>query len=61
MCLKHGQGTDSFQNGDTYTGEYVDGKPHGKGEYIWSSGQNYVGDFSKGKKHGKGKWKSNKN
>ena len=50
-----------FNNGDSYTGEYVDGKPHGKGEYTWSSGQNYVGDFFKGKKHGKGKWKSNKN
>jgi hypothetical protein len=61
MCLKHGQGTDMFNNGDSYTGEYVDGKPHGKGEYTWSSGQNYVGDFFKGKKHGKGKWKSNKN
>ena len=43
-----------FNNGDSYTGEYVDGKPHGKGEYTWNSGQNYVGDFFKGKKHGNG-------
>jgi len=33
MCLKHGQGTDKFNTGDSYTGEYVDGKPHGRGEY----------------------------
>ena len=51
MDSSHKKGTDTFSNGDTYTGEYVDGKPHGKGEYIWSTGQNYVGDFFKGKKH----------
>lgn len=39
MCLKHGNGTDTFVTGETYTGEYVDGKPHGKGEYRWASGQ----------------------
>ena len=33
MCLKHGQGTDKFSGGDSYTGDYFDGKPHGKGEY----------------------------
>jgi len=31
MCLKHGTGTDMFSNGDSYTGEYYDGKPEGKG------------------------------
>jgi hypothetical protein len=25
--LKHGTGTDLFSNGDSYTGEYVNGKP----------------------------------
>jgi hypothetical protein len=38
MCLKHGNGTDTFVTGETYTGEYVDGKPLGKGEYRWASG-----------------------
>jgi len=36
--LKHGQGADKFNNGDSYIGEYIDGKPHGKGEYLWSAG-----------------------
>jgi hypothetical protein len=31
MALKHGTGTDIFITGDSYTGEYKDGKPDGKG------------------------------
>lgn len=27
--LKHGHGTEHFQNGDVYAGEYVNGKPEG--------------------------------
>ncbi len=50
MCLKHGQGTDTFINGESYHGEYKDGQPHGKGEYKWKNGQVYVGEFVKGKK-----------
>jgi hypothetical protein len=61
MCLKHGNGTDSFNSGDVYTGEYFDGKPQGKGEYSWANSQYYNGEFHKGLKHGKGRWKSSKN
>ena len=61
MCLKHGQGTDVFCNGDSYTGEYVDGKPHGRGEYNWVTGACYSGEFYKGMKQGRGKWRSNRN
>ena len=38
MSLKHGQGTDTFANGEMYHGEYQDGKPNGKGEYKWPTG-----------------------
>ena len=58
MCLKHGTGTDLFSNEDSYTGEYVNGKPQGKGQYSWTNGAIYVGDFTGGMKHGKGKWRS---
>ena len=60
MCLKHGTGTDIFNNGDSYTGEYVDGKPDGKGQYTWANGATYIGDFIAGMKEGKGKWRSAK-
>lgn len=38
MGLKHGTGQDKFASGDSYSGEYLDGKPHGKGTYTWSTG-----------------------
>ena len=31
QCVKHGTGTDLFVNGDSYTGDYSNGKPDGKG------------------------------
>lgn len=31
MCLKDGFGTDKFGNGDSYTGNYMKGKPEGYG------------------------------
>lgn len=58
MALKHGTGTDIFITGDSYTGEYNDGKPHGKGQYTWTNGALYVGEFKEGMKFGKGKWRS---
>ena len=55
--MKHGRGADIFANGDTYNGEYRNGKPHGKGVYTWKNGSHYEGEFKNGLKHGKGKWK----
>ena len=57
MCLKHGQGTDIFAQGDVYSGQYQDGKPHGYGQYKWKNTSLYVGEFKNGMKHGKGKWR----
>ena len=55
-CLKFGQGTDFFANGDVFSGTYFNGKPFGKGKYVWANGSTYIGDFKNGLKHGKGKW-----
>jgi len=56
--LKHGTGTDTYANGDTYTGQFENGKHHGKGTLILASSETYNGDFAKGMKTGQGKWKS---
>lgn len=55
--LKHGKGNDQFSNGDSYTGEYKNGKPDGFGVYTWKNGSHYSGHFIAGLKQGKGKWK----
>ena len=36
--MKHGQGKETFANGDIYIGNYNEGKPEGYGEYIWANG-----------------------
>lgn len=55
--MKHGQGTDIFDNGDVYTGTYAYGKPCGFGQYKWANGATYIGHFLDGLKHGSGKWR----
>ena len=55
--LRHGNGSDFFDNGDQYVGQYVNGKPEGFGQYKWVNGSNYTGTFSQGMKHGHGKWR----
>lgn len=45
-----------FNNGDFYTGEWLDNLPHGQGKYLWLDGCMYVGQWSKGRKMGKGKF-----
>ena len=42
------------QDGDTYVGEFRDGKQIGKGIYTWVSGGKYTGDFKDNKMHGYG-------
>lgn len=36
--LKHGQGQEKFQNGDTYKGEYQNNRFDGFGTYTWKQG-----------------------
>ena len=40
-------------NGNSYLGEFKDGKKNGKGIYNCGNGKYYVGDFNDGKFEGK--------
>jgi hypothetical protein len=44
----------TFENGDTYTGTFLERKQNGKGVYTWKSGDTYDGEWLNGKRHGKG-------
>eukprot|EP00826_Nyctotherus_ovalis_P018425 TRINITY_DN15519_c0_g3_i4.p1 TRINITY_DN15519_c0_g3~~TRINITY_DN15519_c0_g3_i4.p1 ORF type:complete len:447 (+),score=58.34 TRINITY_DN15519_c0_g3_i4:403-1743(+) len=67
-CLKHGNGTDIFANGDVYIGQYrlgnikhnSKGKPCGYGQYMWRNGSTYTGQFENGFKNGFGKYRKSK-
>ncbi|GAB5368919.1 hypothetical protein AAMO2058_001360600 [Amorphochlora amoebiformis] len=66
--LKSGKALAKFSNGDTYDGEYSDGKRNGRGKYTWSNPSNndeedeeekkprsvYRGSYKHGKREGKG-------
>lgn len=49
-----GTGTYVWKNGDSYSGEWVDGVPSGKGEYHWENGDIYSGNFLNGLPNGTG-------
>jgi hypothetical protein len=51
---KNGLGTYNWSDGDTYKGEWKDGKFHGKGEYFYSNGSKFTGIYKQGKKNGEG-------
>ena len=53
-CEKNGQGTETYNDGDKYVGEFKDGKRHGQGTYTWSDGRKYVGEYKDGKWNGQG-------
>lgn len=42
---QNGNGTYKFDNGDSYTGTWVNGKRTGYGRYDWTDGSYYVGNF----------------
>ena len=46
------KGTYTWLSGETYTGEFKDGKMHGKGTYTWLNGDTYTGDLKDGERHG---------
>lgn len=50
-----GQGKLTFDNGDSYQGEFKDGLFHGKGTFVSKEGWTYVGEFQKGVAEGQGK------
>ena len=47
-------GTYTFANGETYVGEWKDGKKNGQGTYTYASSAKYVGEWKDGKKNGQG-------
>lgn len=52
-CL-NGFGKYLFANGNTYEGNFVNGRGNGKGKVVNTDGSSYVGDFVNGKMEGKG-------
>ena len=50
----NGYGTYAYPSGDTYVGEYRDGKYHGQGTETWANEDTYVGEFRDSKYHGQG-------
>jgi len=44
----------TLENGDTYSGQVVNGKPHGQGTEFREDGLSYKGEFRNGKWHGAG-------
>jgi len=49
----HGQGTQTWPNGDRYEGTWQDGKRHGTGRSTLANGEKYVGQYVNDKRHGK--------
>lgn len=53
--VKHGYGTYTYINGDTYEGEWNNNLRHGQGTYTYSSsGVKYVGSWVNGRREGVG-------
>eukprot|EP00483_Globobulimina_turgida_P000386 UN00386 len=54
---KDGKAKVMYANGDTFEGEYIDGKKNGKGIYFWKEFQaTYDGEWSMGIRRGNGKF-----
>lgn len=53
--LKHGFGTYTYCNGDTYEGDWNNNVRHGQGTYTYvSSGAKYIGGWVNGRREGVG-------
>ena len=39
LCFKHGEGTNLYENGDTYKGQWKWNKMHGHGVYTHANGE----------------------
>lgn len=55
-CVK----TETYPNGDVFTGTYINGKIYGYGTLIYSNGDKYFGEFKNGKRNGVGTFASAK-
>ena len=45
-------GHETWPDGQTYDGEYIDGKKQGKGKLTWGDGSFYEGNFMEGRIEG---------
>lgn len=50
-------GTATYTNGDTYTGDFVEGKKHGHGVYLFRNGDEYEGPYNDNLRDGIGQMK----
>lgn len=55
---KHGKGTITWVNGDSYTGDFFEDKLTGYGTFSFASGDVFEGDLINGRKEGRGKYVS---
>ena len=53
-CSRTSQGTYTFVEGATYTGEYKDGERHGQGTLKSAYGDTYTGEWKDGLDNGQG-------
>mmetsp|Transcript_28037 Transcript_28037/g.50214 ORF Transcript_28037/g.50214 Transcript_28037/m.50214 type:complete len:421 (-) Transcript_28037:34-1296(-) len=53
---KHGYGTKTTSNGQSYSGFWKHNNRSGHGTYYWPSGSSYTGNFKHGDNHGWGKY-----
>ena len=51
----HGQGSVTYADGETYSGQFKDGERNGQGTYTYADGTVvYTGEWKGGKRHGQG-------
>ena len=57
-CDKNGHGTQTYEDGSAYVGEFKDGKKNGQGTFTFGKGKwdgdKYVGEWKNGKQNGLG-------
>ena len=51
---RHGQGTETFEDGGKFVGEFKDNRKNGQGTYTHPSGFKYMGEYKDGKENGQG-------
>lgn len=54
--VRHGRGTMTFENGEVYSGQWLNDKQHGEGMYTYADGGVYTGQWVAGEKSGCGRF-----
>ena len=54
--VAHGEGVQTFTNGDKYKGWMAAGKRNGEGTYMFKNGDGYMGEFFADQRHGWGQF-----